>query len=510
MPDEPIGAGAAAPSAPAESSSAPASTPSTPSTSEPTSQPTPATLSESVNRAAQAAEKRLTDEGAARDAQRLQQSSDYTKEQEAKDAPPVVQPPDATKQPEAKPTEAAKPAEAAANPLDKLGNLSAEKITEALKDAPPELTKFLADKGLTVDALAENARAAAELPQFKEIFPTIDSAKTAMEGANNFFKLDQQFPAIKTGDDYNKFMMETLVPMSLILDEKGQPIPDPNIPGAFKNDGSVGRFIKMTTDTEFQNVQKLADMLVKGAKTDDERNQAEDLVEALKFVSEFRENGYKFTGPKTETAALPQDVQDRLSRAEKIEQDNNAREQQQRTQAFETREQKIIEQTHAKLSPLIKDILDKTALNDKLKTFVTEKVWTETQKLMDANNLYKQERDKLNPSAADYDTRRVGTNANFMKPVLLKILEDVVGEVGGQIVKQNQDLHGKIATQTETARMEPRTGSTTVQAHPPAASQEDLGAKALEMARKEHGPNVQPGSREWYAALTKLKGISAA
>jgi len=127
--------------------------------------------------------------------------------------------------------EAAKPA-AEVNPLDKLGPLPAEKITAALAEAPPEVQAFLKDKGLSVETLTANARMAAEGVQYKERFPTLEAADTALDGAKNFFAIEDKFGAIQSGNDpanFNNFMAH-LAELSFERDAQGKPIPDPANP----------------------------------------------------------------------------------------------------------------------------------------------------------------------------------------------------------------------------------------------------------------------------------------
>jgi hypothetical protein len=115
----------------------------------------------------------------------------------------------------------------------------------------------------------------------------------------------------------------------------------------------------------------------------------------------------------------------------------------------------------------------------------------------------------MSPSAKDYEQRRVAHNETWMKPRLAKILDEVVGVVGGRIVDENKARLAKLDTAAAATRMEPKTTGTTVQAHPGISSPEDIGKKALELARQAN-PNAEPGSREYWDALTKLKKLPTA
>ena len=476
-----------------DSAVAPSSTPSsvTPSSETPAAPPS---LSDIVSKAADNAEKALT--------------------KPAIESPTAVEPPkiEETKPAEVK-VEETKPAEVKpvveANPLDKIGALPAEKITAALAKATPEVQQFLKDNGLSVEALTENARMAAQTTQYQERFPTIEAADEALVGAQNFWKLDQGLPAVQSLGDFDKFMMETLVPMSFIRDEAGNPIPDPANPGAFKNDGSIGKLIDFSADVRDKNMMAVAELLEKNGKSEEEKQYGKDLTGALKWVGDFIKNGYKMPGVKEDITTLPdwakKEVEDAKALKAEAEQTRTKNE----TQQYETRESKITDQTYQKLSPFITDFLKDTALSKELKDLVAEKAWNVLTERLQKEPVYGRLRDTMSPSAKDYEQRRVAHNETWMKPRLAKILDEVVGVVGGRIVDENKARLAKLDTAAAATRMEPKTTGTTVQAHPGISSPEDIGKKALELARQAN-PNAEPGSREYWDALTKLKKLPTA
>ena len=474
-------------------SSAPVSTPETTS-STPATPVTPAapSLSDIVSKAADAAEKSLTKPAVEVPA--------------VEPAKPAAEPAKPTE--ETKPAEPAKPA-AEVNPLDKLGPLPAEKITAALAEAPPEVQQFLKDKGLSVESLTENARLAAQTSQFLERFPTLEAADTALEGAQNFWKLDTGLPAVQDQEGFDKFMMEALVPLSLIRDEQGNPIPDPDNPGAFKNDGSIGKLIDYSAAVRDTKLAELADMMVAGAKTDEAKSFATDLKGAVNFIKAFIDNGYKMPGEKTEVKDLPPDLKARVERAERIERESKERDVSTQQQALNQKEDKIIDQTTKAIEPTIKAFLDKTALNDKLKVRITNIVWNELTERMLKNPTYIRQRDQLSPNAPDYEQRRVALNKSYMQERIVKILEDVVGDLGGPVVNANKARQEQIDAQSKASAMEPRTSGTTVQAQPALSTSEDIGKKALEMAKLKN-PNATVGSREYWEAITQLKKLPTA
>jgi hypothetical protein len=493
---EPAAAAAAAPSTPASSPDpAPAAAPA----AEPAAPAATPSLTEIVNKAAADAEKSLTKP--AEPPAAAPPVADPAKPAVADPAKPAADP--------AKPAAEVQPAAAEPNPLDKLGPLPAEKITAALAEAPPAVQEFLKEKGLSVEILTENARLAAQTSQFLERVPSLEALDVALQGNANFQQLETGLPAVETVQDFDKFMMETLVPMSFIRDEKGNPIPDPDIPGAFKNDGSIGKLIDYSAAVRDNKIGELADMMLKAATTDEDKSFASDLKGAVEFIGKFITGGYKKPGATADTKDLPKEVQDRLARADKIEKESKERDAKTTQAALDQKEERIISQTDKYVAPIIKDFLDKTALSGELKTLVADTVWSKLVDQMVKNNLYQQQRDLLSPNASDYEQRRVALNKQYMAERVVKILETVVGQIGAPVVDANKARQDKLDSQSKASGMEPKTSGTTPQSHPAELSSEDIGKKALDMARAKN-PNAEVGSREYWEAVSQLKKLPTA
>ena len=494
-------AAAAAAAAPAAPASSPDPAPAAAPAAEPAAPAATPSLTEIVNKAAADAEQTLTKPAA----------------QPAAAAPPVETKPAVAEPPKAegetKPAAAeTKPAAAEPNPLDKLGPLPAEKITAALADAPPAVQEFLKEKGLSVEILTENARLAAQTSQFLERVPSLEALDVALQGNANFQQLETGLPAVETVQDFDKFMMETLVPMSFIRDEKGNPIPDPDIPGAFKNDGSIGKLIDYSAAVRDNKIGELADLMLAQAKTDEDKSFATDLKGAVEFIGKFISGGYKKAGADgaADVSKLPKEVQDRLARADKIERESKERDAKSTQAALDQKEDRIISQTDKHVAPIIKDFLDKTALSGELKTLVADTVWSKLIDQMMKNTVYQQQRDNLSPNAPDYEQRRVALNKHLHGERVVKILETVVGQLGGPVVDANKARQDKIDSQSKASGMEPNTSGTTPQSHPaPQLPSDDIGKKALEMAKAKN-PNAEVGSREYWEAVTQLKKLPTA
>jgi hypothetical protein len=401
----------------------------------------------------------------------------------------------------------AKPAEAAPapNPLDKLGPLPAEKITAALAEAPPEVQQFLKDKGLSVESLTANARMAAEGVQYKERFPTVEAADTALDGAKNFWTIEDKFGKIQSGNDPENFngFMAHLAELSFERDAKGAPIPDPDNPGAFKNDGSVARLIDNVSGFRDTKIGELADMMLKAAQSDEAKAYATDLKGAIEFLGNFVKNGYKMPGEKKEAPKYTPEDQARLDRADRMEKESRERESSTQQQAFNQKEDRILDLTTKAIEPTIQAALDKSAFTPELKTLITETVWNKLVDQVLKNDLYRRERDSLSPAAPDYEQRRVALNKSYMQERVVKIIESVVGQLGGPVVDANKARHTKLDSQSEAARMDPKTSGITLQSHPAAATTDQVHAKAMEMAKAEN-PGAREGGPEYWKAVLKL------
>ena len=358
---------------------------------------------------------------------------------------------------------------------------------------------------MSVESLTANARLAAQTSQFLERVPSLEALDVALQGNANFQLLETGLPAVQTVQDFDKFMMETLVPMSFVRDEKGQPIPDPDIPGAFKNDGSIAKLIDYSAAVRDTKIGELADMMEKAATTPEDKSFAADLKGAVEFLGNFIKGGYKKPGAdgQADVSKLPKEVQEKLARADKIEKESKERDAKTSQAALDQKEDRIISQTDKYVAPIIKEFLDKSALSPELKTLVAETVWSKLIDQMEKNNLYKQQRDLLSPNAPDYEQRRVALNKQYMAERVVKILETVVGHFGGPVVDANKARQDKLDSQSTASRMDPKTSGTQPQSFPAAGTTDQAHTKAMEMARAEN-PNAKEGGPEYWRAVIKL------
>jgi hypothetical protein len=340
-----------------------------------------------------------------------------------------------------------------------------------------------------------------------ELFPTIEAAQEADQGAKVFFDLDTKFPAIKDTQSLDSFMMETLVPLSYLRDEKGELIPNPELPGTYKTDGSVDRFVGLLGDVEMGQIEHIAGLIAKNENTKD---YGEDLSAAVKFINDFRKNGYKMPGTSSgERPVIPAEVQARLDKADARDRELNARESTQQKQQHDAFEDKVTDATFEQITPMIENIIGETSLSDYEKKTVAEKVWGDISEKLGQNAVFKRGIEQMMSRRELSDAvrqRRVAHNLSYMKSILGGILDKRLQEAGGKRFQANQERDKKIATQIEQSKMEPKTGATVATPQNATLSGDDLHKKAVEQARTKNGGR-EPNAQQVLAETLALKRI---
>lgn len=493
-------------SSPAPSTPAP-STPSTPvttstPTADPVASPTPGgrSIQDIVKGAVERAEKAAT---AQHDALTKQLNAEEVKTDPATPTVPEVPKLAVAEDPkpdaEAPKLDAAKPPD----PLDKIGPLPAEKIVAALKDAPPEVSNFLKEKGLSIEKLTENARLAAQTSQFQERFQTIEDADDALGSATQFWKLEDAIAGAKDIKGYGNFL-GMVREMSYLLDDAGNKIPDGN--GGFKDDGTVNTLVDFGAAVHFNAVSDLAAQTLKQpGLTEEQRAFYTDLAGAIDFVNQFEKAGYKMPGQEPDLSTLPPAVQERLKEADRLKLERSEGEKRQSTEREKAIEDTILNQTDEKISPIISEALSRTALTPALQKTVAMTVWNRVVEALQKDEKFGRKVDRMSRGGTDYVQRRVALNNTYLTPIVAAALEEIVGEMGGPVVDANKARLDKIDAQTDASRMDPKTSSTTVQTNA-APSGADLKEKALKLA-KESNPNARVGDVDYWKALTTLKRL---
>lgn len=398
------------------------------------------------------------------------------------------------------------------DPLDKVGALPAEKLAEAIKNTP-ELEAALAKAGIDKEVLFQTARDAALASQFTELFPTVEAAQFANENANHFYNIEESFPAIQTVEDLDKFIMDVMLPLSIIpgADGKPQMMEDGK---TFKTDGSVSRFLKLGTDYDMGMSGNIADQILAAANQlpDSEgktaqKEYAESLKAAVDFIQEFRNNGYRMPTAKSRTSELPPDVKARLENAERIERESRDRETQTQKQQEDLFDKTVEDDTVKFGEGLISELLNATNLNDKAKESAAKEIYAELAKELPGDKTFKRMAAQYRAQGLNDTTKQklVALNKNTIKGKYAKIVERVVGERGGQVISAAAARQNKIATQIDTDRLNPGTTSSAPAKGPSPLTDDQISKQAYENAKAANGGN-EPDLSAVFSERLKLLG----
>lgn len=440
--------------------------------------------------------------------------------EEAAEEKPAAEAPAAT---EGKPAEAAKPAEGAkpeegeakpegqkaaddkaAEPDKKadedkaagLGPLPATKFAEFLK-ANPDVDAALEGKTIETEAgpiplkqaITEAAKLAGQAHEYAEIVGTPDDARSYKEAGEHFFTLDEKFPAIQTVEDLDNFVMDVMVPLSVIKDPKtGEALRNPD--GSFKTDGSVARF--------FMKAEELSDgILAQFVETLTDADEKEEAQMALKVLADLRAKSYGKAKPAAAVSkdGLPPEVQERLKRAEQIERDAAASKKAEAEQKAKDFEESATQVATTRLEAQVRAAIDPTALSDKLKPKAVTDIWTgladalakDKPYLREKDNIYRQaEQTGFTEEAREKLAALTVRKANFYLP---GITQRVLDEYGAHTVTTAQDRNKKIDTQTANDKPNATAGTVGGRAGSAPKTDDEVYAAAVEAAKKAgHDP----------------------
>lgn len=409
---------------------------------------------------------------------------------------------DKAKLAEEKPAEE-KPAEAEPNPLDKIGPLPVEKLAATLKDNPA-LAAELEKAGLEPEVLYETARQAALAEQFMDVVPTPDAAKFAVESANHFYDIEERFPQIKTIEDIDKFVMETMLPLSVLRDPNtGEALKNDN--GTFKTDGSVERFLKLNTDIDHRIMrEQLAPQIIaQGKQMGGEEGErlttyGEQVQAAIDFIDEFRNNGYRVPGEKP--AELPEAFRVELEQARARDQEITQRENQVLEEKAGVLEGQVNTDTVGWLDPLIRDTINSTSLDDYGKKNAVRDIHTAILQRLENHRTFQKQKEaiwaKYQPGKNDDAVRKelVALNKSTTNSFIQRAMQDVLSKAGARRLEAAAKRQDKIDTQIKSDRMNPGSTAAASPTAPPVLTVDEAYKADVEAATAKNAgrpPNAQ-------------------
>jgi hypothetical protein len=362
---------------------------------------------------------------------------------------------------------AAKAAQGEPNPLDKLGPLPVETLAKVINDNPT-LAAELEKAGVDPQLLYDTSRMAAVGEQMTEIYPTVEAAKFAAANAENFYKIEQGFPTVNTIEDLDKFITDTMLPMSVLYDAtSGEPLKNPD--GSYQTDGSIGRFFSATSQMEtvmgVRAVEKLIEQAatLTGEEGDAARETAERIKDALILAQEFRVNGYRLPGkkPAAPTQRSPED-QRAIDEAARIRAEADTRTEQARQAELKTFDDGVMNDTTTATGAYLSNVLNRTTLTDYDKSSIAEKVNEKAWEALANNRHFQAQKAHLQSMAATPENRKalVTLAKTGFEREAFKLLQTEIARAGGKIITRQQQRTEKQETQQANDRMNRGTGTT--------------------------------------------------
>lgn len=408
------------------------------------------------------------------------------------------------------------------DPLDKIGPLPAETVGAALKSEA--FVAACKEAGIDTDLLMETSRMAAEAQMYRDAgLPTPEAAAFAVENANHFYDIEENFVKVKDAASLDDFMVNTMLPLSFLRDAEGNPIPDPTNPGQFKTDGTVQRFMSANVDMDHGWTSQIADQLLASAakfksadgeystgKAQEVATYATQLKDAIAFVDEFRKNDYKIPSgeAKPQMSAEDKAEMDRLRARDAQVTETEKNNQAEKSQIFATQVQT---DTVAGIDPLVSETLKSSSLDDYAKSKVTDDVWKDLTTALEKDRTFQQMKSALYAKGMDEKNFKalVALNTRTAKNLLLGkngILEKHLTAAGQRRQTSQVQRDTKIDAQikTDTMNQGARAAASTNAAGTMTSAQ--IQAKARELATAENG-GKRPEDAAVLRHVLKLRGL---
>lgn len=422
-----------------------------------------------------------------------------------------IKPAEAVKTPEqiAAETKAAEDAKPKVeNELDKLGPLPASKLAEAL-EKNPELEAILEENGLHKDDLFGALRTAAVAGQYQELFPDVETAKFAQGAAITMHRMDLAATELKPGDlaSTQKFVQEVLMPMSFILDEKGEPKMrevkrgDGSVLQIPETDGTVSTMLNNFRDIALEQVLADADQLSKS-----NNEQHKELGERLLSAAQEIQNFIKGSDPNA-AKDLPEELKAERARIDADRQALNTSRQQEADQRYETFKTGVLESTNSELDKIVNGWLEGSSLmpdpNDnqqvkESKEFIRNGVMREIRDgLFDKfnrNPLFLAEQEQIGRRGYSAATKAQLVNhyVRSANATLEKVAAPILAKAGYERVRQSAARATKIAAQEKLSKMEPQGATRPATPTVPKVDEKSLMAEARTQLRTELRRDPQP------------------
>jgi len=414
--------------------------------------------------------------------------------------------------------DAAKAAEtkAAENPLDKLGPLPTEVLTKAITENPA-LAAELEKSGLDVETLTETCRQAALCDQLIEAGATTPEVVKFMgESAQHFYDIEESFPQIKSVEDFDKFVMNTMLPLSALRDPKsGEPLMNPD-GKTFQTDGSVARFMDTAAQYEAIGSVSAADRLINeysrmpaGDERDRLVGEAQRIREAVILSQNFRDAGYKLPGEKKAATERSPEDQALLDRAAQTERDANQRTAEARRVENEAYEASVFTDASTASSNFIVENLNRTSLSDTEKKLIAKEISAEAWDALGKNRHFQMQKENLYAlgNTPENKAALVALTKNTFETKAASIMRTKVAEYGGKQISRQEAKQRKIDTQITADKMNQGTGTTPAAKTAPVLTSAQVRSQAI--ANLKAKGNTSPDDGEILTESLAIRGLAA-
>lgn len=406
------------------------------------------------------------------------------------------------------------------NPLDSLGPLPVATLAKAINDNP-ELAAQLEKVGIDPEVLYETSRRAAKTDQYEAIFPTPDAAQFADASAKNFYKIEEGFPKITDVKSFDEFLVNTMLPLSQLIDENGNPLMSAD-GKTFQTDGSIERFLTSAVQYDTIGALNAVDRLEKayagvaGEEGEELRAEVSRVKEAFMVTQSFRDNGGKI-GPKAGAGnnEVPAAVKAEL---EKLRAEN-ADASKVKTDAAKAQDSAFQSSISAEVGTsgqaFVERTLNLTSLNDNEKRFiaqqaVSEALATMTPNTPTANAHYLQQKNHLyNLGRSDQNKQKiVALGKTTFELAVTKSLSKLVAEAGGKTLTKQEQRQQKQDTQSTNDRMNQGGGATAAAKAAPVLTSAQVRAKAIENFKADpRNRGEMPDDGQILQETLKIRGF---
>jgi hypothetical protein len=397
------------------------------------------------------------------------------------------------------------------NPLDQGGPLPVEALAKTIADNPT-LAAELEKAGLDPEMLYETSRQAALAEQFIATgLVTPEAAAFAAENAQHFYDIEDGFPKIQTIQDFDAYVTNTLLPLSVLRDpQTNQPLM--NADGSYKTDGSIETFFSRANQMETLVRAKQADALIaEYTRLGDEDSlaKAQQVREAVQLAQEFQDNGYKLPGQKPAAPAQrsPED-QALIDQANKDKQEAARVSSEAKKTADDAYQTSVYTDTVAVTRPIITEWLDRTSLTANEKALLAEKVDAQAWQALKGNRHFQANKEHLY-TLGNSDQNKAAivalTKAAF-EVQATRIMRAELAKAGGKQISKQQQKIAKIDTQTQNDRMNQGTGTTP--AVKPAATMSSAQLRTQAIANyKARNHGATPDDGDILAETLAIRGL---